>query len=97
MRFRQSMLNHILNRRDLLAGGAALTIATSVPAVAQPKEAKIENPLVLQRADPQILRHDGWFYFTGSVPEYDRIVLRRAKTIASGAIRASSSSGSSPP
>lgn len=82
MRFRQSMLNHPMNRRDLLAGGAALTIATSVPAIAQPKKAKIINPLVLQRADPQILRHDGWFYFTGSVPEYDRIVLRRAKTIA---------------
>jgi GH43 family beta-xylosidase len=41
------------------------------------------NPLVLQRADPWLLRHsDGWYYFTASVPEYDRIELRRSKTIA---------------
>lgn len=40
------------------------------------------NPLVLQRADPQIHRHtDGWYYFTATVPEYDRIELRRARTI----------------
>lgn len=40
------------------------------------------NPLILQRADPFIYRHDdGYYYFTGSVPEYDRIELRRAKTI----------------
>ncbi|AQR73929.1 family 43 glycosylhydrolase [Sphingomonas sp. LM7] len=75
-------MNQNLNRRELIVGSAALTLAAAVPAAAQPKEAKIENPLVLQRADPQILRHGGWFYFTGSVPEYDRIVLRRAKTIA---------------
>src|SRR5690625_3502332 len=41
------------------------------------------NPLVEQRADPFIYKHtDGYYYFTGSYPEYDRIVLRRAKTIA---------------
>lgn len=40
------------------------------------------QPLILQRADPCIRRHtDGWYYFTGSVPEYDRIELRRARTI----------------
>ena len=40
------------------------------------------NPLVEQRADPFIHKHtDGYYYFTGSYPEYDRIVLRRAKTI----------------
>jgi GH43 family beta-xylosidase len=36
------------------------------------------NPIVLQRADPHVLRHDGQYYFTGSYPAYDRIVLRRA-------------------
>ncbi|WP_150275976.1 family 43 glycosylhydrolase [Paenibacillus tepidiphilus] len=42
----------------------------------------ITNPLVLQRADPCIYRHtDGYYYFTASVPEYDRIELRRAKTL----------------
>lgn len=40
------------------------------------------NPLVKERADPFLLRHsDGWYYFTGTVPEYDRIELRRAKTL----------------
>lgn len=40
------------------------------------------NPLIEQRADPFIHRHsDGYYYFTASVPEYDRIELRRAKTI----------------
>ncbi|AIQ45842.1 alpha-N-arabinofuranosidase [Paenibacillus sp. FSL R7-0273] len=42
----------------------------------------ITNPLVLQRADPSIYRHsDGYYYFTASVPEYDRIELRRARTL----------------
>jgi GH43 family beta-xylosidase len=40
------------------------------------------NPVVLQRADPQITRHtDGWYYFMATVPEYDRLELRRARTI----------------
>lgn len=40
------------------------------------------NPVIPQRADPWVLRHsDGYYYFTGSVPEYDRIELRRARTI----------------
>ena len=40
------------------------------------------NPIVRQRADPWVYRHtDGFYYFTASVPEYDRIELRRAVTI----------------
>ncbi|MUI15524.1 family 43 glycosylhydrolase [Massilia dura] len=40
------------------------------------------EPLIEQRADPYIHRHtDGYYYFTASVPQYDRIELRRAKTI----------------
>lgn len=39
--------------------------------------------LIPQRADPYVLRHkDSYYYFTASVPEYDRIVLRRSWTIA---------------
>lgn len=42
-----------------------------------------KNPLIEQRADPFILRWtDGRYYFTASVPEYDRIILRRATTIS---------------
>jgi len=40
------------------------------------------NPLVAQRADPHVFRHsDGWYYFTATVPEYDRIELRRARAL----------------
>jgi GH43 family beta-xylosidase len=40
------------------------------------------NPLIEQRADPYIYKHsDGYYYFTASVPEYDRLILRRSNTI----------------
>ncbi|XID92770.1 family 43 glycosylhydrolase [Paenibacillaceae bacterium WGS1546] len=40
------------------------------------------DPIVEHRADPWAYLHsDGYYYFTGSVPEYDRIELRRAKTL----------------
>jgi GH43 family beta-xylosidase len=41
------------------------------------------NPLVAQRADPHVLLHtDGYYYLTATVPEYDRIELRRAPSLA---------------
>lgn len=47
------------------------------------EELHYTNPLILQRADPYVYRHtDGWYYFTASVPSYDRIELRKAQTIA---------------
>jgi GH43 family beta-xylosidase len=40
------------------------------------------NPLVLQRADPHVTRQpDGTYLMTASCPEYDRIELRRSRTI----------------
>lgn len=40
----------------------------------------IKNPIIEQRADPFVYLHtDGYYYFTASVPEYDRLELRRAK------------------
>lgn len=40
------------------------------------------NPLIEQRADPNIYKHtDGYYYFTASVPEYNRIIMRKSKTI----------------
>ncbi|WP_306319446.1 MULTISPECIES: glycoside hydrolase family 43 protein [unclassified Streptomyces] len=42
----------------------------------------IPNPIVLQRADPCVLRHEGTYYFTASHPAYDRIVLRGAERLA---------------
>lgn len=39
------------------------------------------EPFIFQRADPYVYRHeDGTYLFTASVPEYDRIVLRRSST-----------------
>jgi GH43 family beta-xylosidase len=44
---------------------------------------KFNEPWILQRADPYVvLADDGWYYFTASVPAYDGIVLRRAKSLA---------------
>lgn len=43
---------------------------------------RVQDPWILNRADPYVLKHtDGFYYFTGSVPEYDRIVLRKAETL----------------
>lgn len=40
------------------------------------------EPFILQRADPFIMKHsDGYYYFTATVPEYNRIILRKAKTL----------------
>lgn len=39
------------------------------------------QPFIMQRADPFIARYDGMYYFTATVPEYDRIELRAARSI----------------
>ncbi|WP_268913455.1 glycoside hydrolase family 43 protein [Lentilactobacillus sp. SPB1-3] len=40
------------------------------------------SPLIVQRADPYIYKHtDGFYYFTASVPAYNLIEIRRAKTL----------------
>jgi len=58
----------------LLIFGLSTGAATAAPDLA--------NPLVQQRADPQVtLAADGYYYFTATVPEYDRIELRRARTL----------------
>jgi len=50
---------------------------------AGPYPIRFPNPLIPQRADPHLSRHtDGFYYFTATVPEYDRIELRRSPTIA---------------
>lgn len=43
---------------------------------------KYNNPIVIERADPWIYKHtDGFYYFTGSLPGYQAIEIRRAKKI----------------
>lgn len=86
------MMNFPLSRRSFATSfiGAAslLPIACKAPGSgdAPAKDAVApmpSNPLVKQRADTQIFLHDdGWYYLMGSVPEYDRLALRRSKTLA---------------
>lgn len=41
-----------------------------------------QKPIVIERADPWVYQHsDGYYYFTGSVPGYQSIELRRAKSL----------------
>lgn len=70
-------------RRRFLTTSAGAGLMSPILAQAADKSAKIVNPLVLQRADPQIFRHnDGFYYMMASVPEYDRLAIRRARTLA---------------
>ena len=39
------------------------------------------KPFIEQRADPHILRKDGFYYFTASVPAFDRVILRKADSL----------------
>ena len=72
-----------LSRRGFIASTATLAAAPALARTASPVSAPVPtNPLVKQRADAQVFRHeDGYYYLTGSVPEYDRLVLRRSKTL----------------
>lgn len=46
------------------------------------KKNQFDNPLALQRADPFVTKpHNGYYYFIATVPEYDRIEIRKSKTI----------------
>ncbi|MFE0130012.1 family 43 glycosylhydrolase [Streptomyces sp. NPDC059037] len=70
--------------RGTLATGAAIAAQglAQGPAHAASGPRAYRNPLVEQRADPHIHRHtDGHYYFTATAPEYDRIVLRRSRTL----------------
>ncbi|MFI6096184.1 family 43 glycosylhydrolase [Lentzea sp. NPDC051213] len=73
----------LLRTGGVLAATGALASATPVAAAAEPvAELPTRNPLVEQRADPFITPPtDGMYYLTGSVPEYDRIVVRGAATL----------------
>ena len=78
------------SRRAVLAGAGSAGAAVLGGCVAAPFGPAAEaggegplNPLVRQRADAQVFRHDdGDYYMTASVPEYDRLVVRRSPTLA---------------
>ena len=75
-----------LTRRLFLAGASAASASGAIARLPGTGPAAIPvpvNPVVRQRADAQVFRHtDGYYYMTGSVPEYDRLVLRRSRTLA---------------
>jgi GH43 family beta-xylosidase len=79
-----------IDRRTLFKAGGVAAAVTALPAAAPgvaaaaPARSALttRNPLVEQRADPFITRPvDGMYYLTGSVPEYDRVVVRGASTL----------------
>ncbi|MFC7528277.1 family 43 glycosylhydrolase [Actinoplanes sp. GCM10030250] len=85
-----------MNRRNLLRGSLGVTAAGALGGLVAsgaegapqlPSDAEIYgvttvDPLISQRADPWITKVAGTYYFTGSVPEYDRLVVRGSSTIA---------------
>ena len=79
-----------ISRRGILTGLGAAAAAAAFPPLALAGATTAfaaavsqTNPLILKRADPHIMRHtDGKYYFTASVPEYDRLVIRSASTLA---------------
>ncbi len=66
----------------LVRASLGLLFLGLLPAAASLAVEEISNPLIRQRADPHLMRHtDGYYYYMGTVPEYDRLELRRAQTI----------------
>jgi GH43 family beta-xylosidase/lysophospholipase L1-like esterase len=73
-----SQVNHPNARGHQLV---ATALAAWFPAT-PPGPPSFANPVVRQRADPHLTFHtDGYYYLAATVPEYDRLELRRARTI----------------
>ncbi len=73
-----SQFNHPNTRGHALVAAALAEWFPALP----PVGVALANPVVPQRADPHITFHsDGYYYFTATVPEYDRLELRRARTL----------------
>jgi GH43 family beta-xylosidase len=75
-------------RATRLLAAAVLAVLALVPGavLAPPALASpgvlYTNSLIAQRADPHVVKHtDGFYYLTATVPQYDRIILRRATTL----------------
>ncbi|MEU3645763.1 family 43 glycosylhydrolase [Lentzea sp. NPDC034063] len=73
----------VLLRLAVLVLAAVTCVAgMPVPQAGATPALRYTNPIAERRADPHVFKHtDGFYYFTATVPEYDRIVLRRATTI----------------
>ncbi len=67
-------------RAGLVATGASIWLMLAGNCIAA--DIRFDNPLLPQRADPHAMLHsDGQYYFTATVPEYDRIELRRTRDL----------------
>ena len=61
---------------------AALLLGLFFAATVSAADVTLQNPLLRQRADPHVFLHtDGQYYFTATVPEYDRIEIRRTRDL----------------
>ncbi|MFW5657750.1 MAG: family 43 glycosylhydrolase, partial [Bacteroidota bacterium] len=69
-----------MNFVRFLTVGIVLILISFYSAVSQ--NIKFDNPIAEQRADPWVWKtDDGKYYLIATVPEYDRIVIRRAMSI----------------
>ncbi len=69
--------------RSSLLTGIIFFWALALQSAPQGSEGTFPDPLIPQRADPWVWKHsDGYYYFTATVPAYDRIELRRSQTVA---------------
>jgi GH43 family beta-xylosidase len=60
----------------------SVVLFATIPGCQSQPDIVYNNPLILQRADPMIVRAEGGaYYFIATAPEYDRIELRKAETI----------------
>ena len=74
----------VLLALSLIVHAVASPTAASETVKAAADSAIWSNPLVRHRADPWVYHaKDGRYLFTATVPEYDRIELRRADTLGS--------------
>lgn len=70
-----------MNKHMMTGLISLLLLAGVVRAVAE-SATEWNNPIVPQRADPHVFLHsDGYYYLTATVPDYDGIEVRRAKTL----------------
>jgi GH43 family beta-xylosidase len=68
--------------KNLYPSGLLLALLVLLSNCTPTPKPTYDNPLIYNRADPWVYLHsDGYYYFTATVPEYDRLIIRRAKTI----------------
>lgn len=58
---------------------SVLAVYLLLPIIGSAQE--FQNPIAERRADPWVIKEDGSYYFIATVPEYDRIILRKSATI----------------